>query len=324
MEVFEIRRFTFACLCVGVAVLANTVPASGGSSLRFTDYPSEVPFGEAFQIKGQGPEGSFDSVSLQRRFPQENGWNRLQTKTPNGSGHVSFSLEKAKYTAEYRLKSGDQKSEAVRILVQPKLTLTVKRPDVMRGKNTIVKGALRPTWSNRQAVLKMKRSGEWRTVDVLKLADGDFRQKLPVNRVGRHRIKVIFERDVRNSYARAASVVRGHDPDMATWYGPGFFGNRTACGQTYHRELLGVAHRSLPCGTKVSVLYKGRSVKVPVVDRGPYGHAELGPNGGNGAATSLQRPANGRRPSLIGLFPLQGFTRYSPNGLAFFERGGLV
>jgi rare lipoprotein A (peptidoglycan hydrolase) len=34
---------------------------------------------------------------------------------------------------------------------------------------------------------------------------------------------------------------------------------------------MGVAHRSLPCGTKVSFLYNGRTITVPVVDRGPFG-----------------------------------------------------
>jgi len=36
-----------------------------------------------------------------------------------------------------------------------------------------------------------------------------------------------------------------------TWYGPGFYGNRTACGQRYTRHIVGVAHRTLPCGTLV-------------------------------------------------------------------------
>jgi rare lipoprotein A len=36
------------------------------------------------------------------------------------------------------------------------------------------------------------------------------------------------------------------------------------------RTLLGVAHKTLPCGTQVAVLYKGRRITVPVVDRGPF------------------------------------------------------
>jgi hypothetical protein len=59
---------------------------------------------------------------------------------------------------------------------------------------------------------------------------------------------------------------------VATWFGPGFYGHRTACGQRLTHRLLGVAHRTLPCGTKVALLYKGRTITVPVVDRGPFAH----------------------------------------------------
>jgi rare lipoprotein A (peptidoglycan hydrolase) len=56
----------------------------------------------------------------------------------------------------------------------------------------------------------------------------------------------------------------------ATWYGPGFYGERTACRKILRRSTLGVAHRRLPCGTKVTFSYAGRTVVAPVIDRGPY------------------------------------------------------
>ena len=56
----------------------------------------------------------------------------------------------------------------------------------------------------------------------------------------------------------------------ATWYGPGLYGNRTACGQRLTRSLQGVAHKRLRCGTRVALRYAGRTVVVPVVDRGPF------------------------------------------------------
>jgi hypothetical protein len=61
------------------------------------------------------------------------------------------------------------------------------------------------------------------------------------------------------------------DPDIS-WYGPGFYGNRTACGYAMTRQLIGVAHRSLPCGTRVTFRNpsNGRIVSARVVDRGPY------------------------------------------------------
>ena len=55
-----------------------------------------------------------------------------------------------------------------------------------------------------------------------------------------------------------------------SWYGSDFYGRRTACGLRYTRYLLGVAHRTLPCGTKVTFQANGVTITVPVIDRGPY------------------------------------------------------
>ena len=57
-----------------------------------------------------------------------------------------------------------------------------------------------------------------------------------------------------------------------SWYGPEFYGHRTACGYAMTRGLLGVAHRSLPCGTLITFRNptNGRTLTLPVVDRGPY------------------------------------------------------
>jgi peptidoglycan hydrolase-like protein with peptidoglycan-binding domain len=65
-------------------------------------------------------------------------------------------------------------------------------------------------------------------------------------------------------------VARTMPRSVATWYGPGFFGERTACGQRLGRKTIGVAHRHLPCGTKVTLKYGGRYVRARVIDRGPY------------------------------------------------------
>jgi rare lipoprotein A (peptidoglycan hydrolase) len=56
----------------------------------------------------------------------------------------------------------------------------------------------------------------------------------------------------------------------ATYYGPGLYGNRTACGQTLRHRTRGVAHRSLPCGASVPVYRNGLIAIFPVIDRGPH------------------------------------------------------
>ena len=58
---------------------------------------------------------------------------------------------------------------------------------------------------------------------------------------------------------------------LASWYGPGFYGNPTACGQTFSDDIVGVAHRTLACGTRVRITSpSGITVTVPVIDRGPF------------------------------------------------------
>ena len=74
-------------------------------------------------------------------------------------------------------------------------------------------------------------------------------------------------RPPRRRRSRAASRT-----GVASWYGPGFHGRRTANGEVYDQYELTAAHRTLPLGTRVCVtnLDNGRSVEVRINDRGPF------------------------------------------------------
>lgn len=76
-------------------------------------------------------------------------------------------------------------------------------------------------------------------------------------------------RSKRAAKLRAAKA-RRHN--VATWFGPGLYGHRTACGQRLTPIVLGVASRTLPCGTLVRISYQDHAITVPVLDRGPYAH----------------------------------------------------
>jgi peptidoglycan lytic transglycosylase len=102
-------------------------------------------------------------------------------------------------------------------------------------------------------------------------ADGTYLARWRTDRAGEHRVRAV----IAGGQAVAASAtpelaITVHRQAMATWFGPGFYGRRTACGQKMSRTLLGVAHKKMKCGTQVAVLYKGRRITVPVVDRGPF------------------------------------------------------
>jgi len=88
----------------------------------------------------------------------------------------------------------------------------------------------------------------------------------------------------------------------ATWYGPGLYGRHTACGQTLRPTTIGVAHKTLPCGTAVKFIYHGRSIVARVIDRGPYSAGNswdltngarlaLGFEGANRVQYAIGRPA---------------------------------
>ena len=57
---------------------------------------------------------------------------------------------------------------------------------------------------------------------------------------------------------------------IASFYGAPLFGNGVACGGILHPWTLGVANKTLPCGTKVVFQYGSRAIEVKVIDRGPY------------------------------------------------------
>ncbi len=89
----------------------------------------------------------------------------------------------------------------------------------------------------------------------------------------------------------------------ATWYGPGLYGRHTACGQTLRPGTIGVAHKTLPCGTAVKFLYRGHSIVARVIDRGPYSAGNswdltngarlaLGFEGANRVRYAIGRPAD--------------------------------
>ncbi|MBE7200584.1 MAG: septal ring lytic transglycosylase RlpA family protein [Parafilimonas terrae] len=65
---------------------------------------------------------------------------------------------------------------------------------------------------------------------------------------------------------------RGSSGGMASWYGGGFQGHRTASGQRFNTGAFTAAHRFWPFGTRVRVTNQtnGRSVIVVINDRGPF------------------------------------------------------
>jgi rare lipoprotein A len=101
--------------------------------------------------------------------------------------------------------------------------------------------------------------------------DGTFLARWRARHTGVFRLRSVVSGQAQSAVVSPELSLTIYRPAIATWYGPGFYGHTTACGLELTPELVGVAHRSLPCGTNVAVRYGSRTLVVPVVDRGPFG-----------------------------------------------------
>lgn len=138
---------------------------------------------------------------------------------------------------------------------------------VKAGKKVRIRGRVRPG-GRRKVIVKVDR----KRVKVVRAGPyGFFRAGWRTRKAGEYKLSVRVVPNGRaygkRSRARRVNVYRSA---AASYYGPGLYGNRTACGGTLTPSTVGVANKSLPCGVKLTLRYRGRSVRVRVIDRGPY------------------------------------------------------
>jgi rare lipoprotein A (peptidoglycan hydrolase) len=162
-------------------------------------------------------------------------------------------------------------------------TAIVAPPHVFVGKVARFTGGFAAREAGRTVTIERfdEDAAAWTAVTTAQVqADGSYAADWRADVTGRHRTRASLAGAAPanpDGGAAAVAAAAGEEASMtvyrravASWYGPGFYGRRTACGQRMTRTLLGVAHKRLACGTDVAITYRGRSITVPVVDRGPF------------------------------------------------------
>ncbi len=164
---------------------------------------------------------------------------------------------------------GTERGEKSPKRAEAHLSLHVSGHHVMSGDELVVEGRVSRRGSHRVRVVVRGPSGGVARATTAR--DGTFRMVWGLPSIGLHQVRAygIHDRTVTGS-ASAARRVTVYRSAHASYYGPGFYGGSLACGGTLQPGTLGVAHKTLPCGTRVRLRYRGRTVTVPVVDRGPY------------------------------------------------------
>jgi hypothetical protein len=153
--------------------------------------------------------------------------------------------------------------------------LKSSRHTIHLGDRALVKGRLRSTsgrLAGRRVQLQVRSQDGWATVsrDVTSRS-GAFRLRYTPRRPASLRMRIAYPGDgASHAATRRLDRVNVFRRALASWYGPGLYGGSLACGGTLSPGTLGVAHKRLPCGTKVTFRHRGRTVRVPVVDRGPF------------------------------------------------------
>jgi hypothetical protein len=144
---------------------------------------------------------------------------------------------------------------------------------VLAGRPVRLSGVITSRRRGRPVVLQLRTPRGWRTVDRARTRRrGAWVTSWRADVLGRHALRARpgGRRSARLGAPGRPRVVRVFRRSLVSWFGPGFYGRRTACGHTLGPATLGVAHKWLACGSRVTFAHAGRTVTVPVIDRGPY------------------------------------------------------
>ena len=146
------------------------------------------------------------------------------------------------------------------------------RTHVVAGRRAVVSGILRPRGAGDVVTLQRKGARGWKTIARDRTSSrGVYRMAFRPRRIGSAQLRVRFGGDARATSARKRiGRLNVYRRAFASWYGPGLYGQRLGCGGTLTPGTIGVAHKTLPCGTRLTLRYRGHTVRARVVDRGPY------------------------------------------------------
>jgi hypothetical protein len=141
--------------------------------------------------------------------------------------------------------------------------------NVLADRTSTIAGILGPGLSGRMVTLQALGKHGWRAIAGTRTGRGGrFRVRYTPRHAGSERIRLRFAGDASDvRVSRTLGRLNVYRLAGASWYGGG---GGLACGGELTSATMGVANKTLPCGTMVTLRYGDRTVRVRVVDRGPY------------------------------------------------------
>jgi hypothetical protein len=257
---------TTSIAALGTLGLAAASSAAPKPKATLKSGTHTVKYGHSYRLSGTIPGAHNAKVMIAYRPRNARGWKPRYHLHTGANGRYAR-VVKARKSGTYRAHSArSAPSAAVSVRVHSHLKAKADHSAVA-GHSVPIKGRVKPGDAGR--LVKVKVGGH--TLRTHTKKNGHFRVRWHAGSPGRYGVQVVAagNRAASGSKDRAGRVTVFRYA-VASYYGPGFYGNRTACGQTLEPGMQGVANKTLPCGTKVTLRYHGHQATVPVIDRGPY------------------------------------------------------
>lgn len=268
--------FFMLCAIFALSTMAAiTSPASAaptGPTLKVKVAPKEVSLGKRIEVRGVSRSAvrstASHAVKVKFRNAGSTAWSPVKSVQTDSQGLYSTGLT-ARRNGAIKVTDPTGKDSGIR-KIRVRSTLKVKgiHRYVKLGDSVGIRGVVKPKGVRRIKIV-IKGAGE--TIRTKTKAHGGFAAKWRPDSSGTYKIRVFSaNNEIAIGDDSRRFKVFGLRPSGASYYGPGLYGNGVACGGTLTPSTQGVAHKTLPCGTKVTIRYQGRTATVPVIDRGPY------------------------------------------------------
>jgi hypothetical protein len=280
---------TVPAVGAGLAYAASPQATGNGSqnAIAATVEQRRVPYGQDLTVTGRAPSGEEGrAVHLLFQRAGGSGWRQVDAARIGRDDGFRFHTQlrwsgAVKVTGTWRGAASDTgttttaasdtsatthaASSTHRVTIVAVLDVGRHAGRDMGDHRLTVPGTIRPRARGRQIRLEAYSGNHWHTAAVAQTgSQGRFRLNFTPHSPTEW-LRVRFGGNRSNAAAaRRAGQVTVFSQSAASWYDDG---GATACG--YH-ATYGVANLSLPCGTKVTFVYNGRSVTATVDDRGPY------------------------------------------------------
>jgi hypothetical protein len=259
---------------------AQALGATSAPALRTSVSRHSLHYAQYVTVRGTAPSGDAGRpVQLQFLPAGSSSWRGLARGTIHSDEHFSFrvrlrrsgrlravSPQSAENPLVHAATAPPAPSSPQRVGVKAEFRVRERSLTVQTGHRISVSGSLLPTQGGAPVRLMSRIGGRWHTLARSRTGRrGGFVLHYVMRHTGTRWLRVSFAGDRSNlsTWAEAGRVI-GLVPRVASWYSDG---GSTACGFHAH---YGVANKTLPCGTKVTIAYHGHSVLATVDDRGPY------------------------------------------------------